>query len=128
MQWQLAKVVALGLWWFMNEEWNLRELSGQRWKDWLLVLSVFIWSVASYRMAIWGTSNIGLRFLIYYAVAGGAVFLACLEEIRWGWKLATQANTICSASQDDSEILPFKDAKHNCPSVFSYRACKIPCE
>jgi O-antigen/teichoic acid export membrane protein len=89
----IGQVGALAFWWMMNE-WNLRKMSGQGWKNWLLILSVFAWSVASYSFAIWATPNIGLRILIYYAMAAGALLLVCFEELQLGWKLLVQAATM----------------------------------
>jgi O-antigen/teichoic acid export membrane protein len=89
----IGQVAALAFWWLMNE-WNLRRMSGQGWKNWLLTLSVFTWSVASYSLAIWATPNIGLRVLIYYALAGCALLLVCFEELQLGWKLLMQATTL----------------------------------
>jgi O-antigen/teichoic acid export membrane protein len=85
-----GQVAALAFWWLINE-WNLRKMSGQRWKDWLLILSVFTWSVASYGLAMWSTPSVGWQILIYFAFVIFVLFFACRDEIRLGWGLVRSA-------------------------------------
>jgi O-antigen/teichoic acid export membrane protein len=77
----LGQVAALALWWFMNE-WNLRETSGQRWKNWLQVLSVVGWSAVSYCLALWFTPYLGWRIPIYYALVVAILWFSFREEFR----------------------------------------------
>jgi O-antigen/teichoic acid export membrane protein len=82
----LGQVAALALWWLLNE-WNLRETSGQRWKNWLQVLSVVGWSAVSYGLALWFTPYLGLRIPIYYALVTTVLWFSCREEFHLGWRL-----------------------------------------
>jgi O-antigen/teichoic acid export membrane protein len=82
----LGQVGVLAVWWLLNE-WNLRETSGQRWKNWLQILSVVGWSAVSYGLVLRITPYLGSRILIYYALVGAVLWFSCPEEFRLGWKL-----------------------------------------
>ncbi|SRR5216684_906840 len=82
----LGQVAALTVWWLLNE-WNLRQTSGQRWKDWLKILSVVGWSVVSFGLVLWFTPYLGWRFPIYYALVGAILWVSCREQFRLGWRL-----------------------------------------
>lgn len=88
----VGQVVALAFWWLMNE-WNLRETSGQRWRDWLRVLAVLSWSGVSYGLALWVTPYVGWRIPMYYAVVVPVLWFSCREEIRLGCRLV-QASAV----------------------------------
>jgi len=90
----VGQVVALATWWLINE-WKLREVTGQGWKDWLRVLAVFIFSGLSYGGSLWGITNIGWRVLIYYAMVTFVLLLVCFEELRFSLRLSLmQANRL----------------------------------
>ena len=77
----VGQVVALAFWWLVNE-WSLRETSGQGWKDWLRVLSVFVWSAVSYGLALWLTPSAGWRIPTYYVLVAFVLSFTCFEEFR----------------------------------------------
>jgi O-antigen/teichoic acid export membrane protein len=82
----LGQVAALAGWWLLNE-WNLRETSGQRWKNWLQVLSVVGWSAVSYGVALWSKPGMSWRIPIYYLLVLPVLLVSCRHEFRFGWKL-----------------------------------------
>jgi O-antigen/teichoic acid export membrane protein len=82
----IGQVAALGLWWFANE-WGVRRISGQGWKDWLRVLSVAGWSAACYGLALRLTPEPGWRVPIYYLLVVSALGLSCRDEFRLGLRL-----------------------------------------
>jgi O-antigen/teichoic acid export membrane protein len=81
-----GQVAALAFWWLINE-WNLRETSGQKWKNWLHVLSVVGWSAVSYGLAFLLTPYLGWRISIYYALVFAVLWFSCREEFRSTWML-----------------------------------------
>lgn len=88
----IGQLTALGFWWLYNE-WKLREISGQRWKDWLRVLGVFAWSAAGYRIALFSGRNIGWRIPIYYALVVSVLLFTFPNEFRFGWRLLRPRTT-----------------------------------
>jgi len=86
----IGQVGALALWWLANE-WNLRETTGHRLKEWLRLMIVFAWSAISYGTAMKYVGSIGLRALVYYALVVGCLALTCYPEIRITWNLLSRA-------------------------------------
>ena len=86
----IGQVGGLALWWLANE-WNLRETTGHRLKDWLRLVSVFAWSAISYGTAMKYVDGFGLRTLVYYALVVGCLALTCYPEIRIAWNLLSRA-------------------------------------
>lgn len=82
----IAQVGGLCIWWVSNE-WNLRELTGQRWTDPLRVFLVFAWSGISYGITLRYTQDVGLRILLYYALVAVGLIPACYSQVRIIWKL-----------------------------------------
>jgi O-antigen/teichoic acid export membrane protein len=91
----IGQVAALATWWVINE-WKLREVTGQGWKDWLQVITLFGWSLASYEITMRLTNQPVLQFSIYYPLVVFVLFLSCRDEFRIGWKLMgwTTANVL----------------------------------
>jgi O-antigen/teichoic acid export membrane protein len=85
----IAQVGALSLWWLTNE-WNLREVTGQRWPDQLRIFSVFAWSGISYGIALRYAENVGLRILLYYVLVAGCLIATCYPELRMMWRLVSR--------------------------------------
>jgi O-antigen/teichoic acid export membrane protein len=85
----VGQVAALGLWWMLNE-WSLRRTTEQTWSDWLRVLGVGIGSAASYGLVLWSASGIGWRLLLYYALAGAILWIACGNEIKFSLRIASE--------------------------------------
>src|SRR5258708_32064135 len=81
-----GQVVALAMWWLINE-WKLREVTGQGWKDWLRMITVFGWSLASYEIAMRWTNQPVWQISIYYLLVVFVLFFACRDEFQIGWKL-----------------------------------------
>jgi O-antigen/teichoic acid export membrane protein len=92
----VGQVAALAIWWAVNE-WRLRELTGQGWKDWLRTIGLIAWSLASYGVSMWSTNQVVWRMLIYYLLVTLVLWLACRDEFRIGWKLV--GSTAASLSQ-----------------------------
>ena len=82
----VGQVVAMALWWLINE-WKLREVTGQGWKDWLRIIILFGWSFASYGIAMRLTNQPLRQISIYYLLTIFVLFVACRDEFRIGWKL-----------------------------------------
>jgi O-antigen/teichoic acid export membrane protein len=82
----IGQVATLAVWWLINE-WKLREVTGQGWKDWLRIMRLVGWSLASYGISIWGTDQVVWRISIYYLLVVLVLWLACRDEFRIGWKL-----------------------------------------
>jgi O-antigen/teichoic acid export membrane protein len=82
----VGQVVALAFWWLVNE-WSLRETSGQRFKNWLQVLSVVGWSAVSYGSAFWFTLHVAWRISVYYLLVVGVLWFWCREEFRLCWRM-----------------------------------------
>jgi O-antigen/teichoic acid export membrane protein len=93
----MGQVAALAVWWLANE-WNLRETTGQGKKDWIRILSVIGWSSVSYALALWFTPDVGWRIPTYYALVIPILWLSCSEELRFGWRLiqATSGQPLAS--------------------------------
>lgn len=89
----IGQVVALAMWWLINE-WKLREVTGQGWKDWLRMIALFGWSLASYEVSMRWTNQPVLQIPIYYLLVVFVLLFACRDEFRIGWKLVghTMAN------------------------------------
>jgi O-antigen/teichoic acid export membrane protein len=77
----LGQLVALAIWWLINE-WELRQRSGQRWLDWVRVLAVFAWCAISYGFALSRAQTLLARTLLYYGLIATALWFACRAEIR----------------------------------------------
>jgi O-antigen/teichoic acid export membrane protein len=92
----IGQVVTLATWWLFNE-WKLREVTGQDWKDWVRIMGLIGWSLASYRVSMWRTNQVVWRMLIYYLLVTLVLWLACRDEIRIGWKVV--GSTAASLSQ-----------------------------
>ena len=82
----IGQVVTLALWWLMNE-WRLREVTGQGWKDWLRIMGLIGWSIASYGISMRCTNQPVWRMSIYYLLVALVLWFACRDEFRMGWKL-----------------------------------------
>jgi len=82
----MGQVATLAVWWLLNE-WNLRETSGQRWKNWLKILSVIGWSAVSYGLAFWLTLGAAWRIPMYYTLVVPVLWFSCSEELSFGWRL-----------------------------------------
>jgi O-antigen/teichoic acid export membrane protein len=82
----IGQVVALAIWWFANE-WKLREVTDQNWKDWLRMISLFGWSLASYGISMRCTNKTVWQISIYYLLIVFVLSLACRDEFRIGWRL-----------------------------------------
>ncbi len=82
----IGQVVALAFWWLFNE-WNLRKTTGQHWNDWLRVMALFGWSLASYGMSMRFSDQSVWRISIYYLLVISVLWRACSDEFRIVWKI-----------------------------------------
>lgn len=82
----IGQVVALAIWWLVNE-WKLRKITGQVWKDWLRMTGLIAWSLASYGIAMRCTYQPVWQVSIYYLLVFFVLLLACRDEFRIGWRL-----------------------------------------
>lgn len=85
-----GEVVALGLWWLLNE-WKLRDVTGRTLVQVAGVLGLFCWAALSYWCATRGVGTLVARVCVYYAMVGGAIWLACRAELSLGLKILTRA-------------------------------------
>ena len=63
----IGQVVVLALWWLANE-WRIREISGLKSGDWLLILFAFGWSCLSFWVALRVRHNVALQLAAYYGL------------------------------------------------------------
>jgi O-antigen/teichoic acid export membrane protein len=84
-----GQVATLAIWWLVNE-WSLRKITGQRWRDWLLILVTFLWSTAAFAAAMFYTANPAFRILVYYVILSACLFITCRPELRIARKLMTR--------------------------------------
>jgi O-antigen/teichoic acid export membrane protein len=85
----VGQLAVLMVWWLANE-WQLRAITGQRWMERCTVVLIFGWSALSYAVAMRFADNAALRILIYYALAGGVLVVACRPEVKMLWKLISR--------------------------------------
>jgi len=85
----IGQVMALAIWWLVNE-WTLRKVTGQQWKDWIVILVTFFWSAAAFAIAFRYAGNAGFRVLIYYAIVSACLVIACRSELRIARKLISR--------------------------------------
>ncbi len=75
-----SQVVSVLIWWQINE-WNLRDISGQGWRDWIRLLFLFAWSAVSF----WATLHIAndtlSRMAVYYALTSTAAVWVGFREL-----------------------------------------------
>jgi hypothetical protein len=88
-----GQVIVLAIWWLTNE-WALRKITGQRWKDSALILTTFVWSAAGFAVAMAYGKNPGFRALIYYAIVSLCLMVACRSELRITWKLLSRSGVV----------------------------------
>jgi O-antigen/teichoic acid export membrane protein len=93
-----GQVIVLAIWWLINE-WFLRKITGQKWKDWALILITFVWSSAGFAVAMAYTKNPLFRTLIYYAMVSLFLMVACRSELRITWKLLTRSSGATASAQ-----------------------------
>lgn len=85
-----SQVVAVLIWWQINE-WNLRDISGQSWRDWIRLLFLFGWSALSFWSALEFAKGTLLQVIFYYAVTIGVVIWIGGGELRFCWRVARAA-------------------------------------
>lgn len=82
-----GEVAILGVWWAVNE-WNLRDTTGQGWRIWLRVVSVFLLSAVAYAAALSLKKGIGAQIGVYYLLSAPALVVFCREELCLVYGLA----------------------------------------
>jgi O-antigen/teichoic acid export membrane protein len=78
-----GEVVTLGLWW-MVDEWQLRDITGQTLTRWGPVLGLFGWAALSYWLAFHEAHGLLARMCAYYGLVAGVLWLVCRAELRLG--------------------------------------------
>ena len=81
-----SQVGTLAMWWLVNE-WSLRKITLQGWRDWSLILVTFLWSTAAFAAAIFYTANFAFRILLYYAIVSTCLVITCRPELQIVQKL-----------------------------------------
>ncbi len=76
-----VQVVVLGAWWLSNE-WTLRNLTGQRGRDWIAFAGVYVLAGASYWVTTGPWLNVGAAIGIYYLSVAIIVSLCCRDELK----------------------------------------------
>lgn len=82
----VGQVMSLLFWWLINE-WTLRDVTGQGWKDWARMLLVASVSAASFGIVIIVTPQAGSRFVAYYAIVAAILWFACSHELTVAWRV-----------------------------------------
>ena len=82
----IGQVVSLAIWWLINE-WKLRDVTGQGLKDWVRVIGLIGWSIASYGLTMQLSHQPAMRISIYYLLVSLVLWFACRDELRIGWNL-----------------------------------------
>lgn len=85
----IGQLIALGFWWLANE-WGVRKISGQSWKNWLRVLGVFGWATASFGLALHKPWSFGIQLLLYYGLTAFVFLVGCQTEVRFCVKFLTR--------------------------------------
>lgn len=82
-----SQVVSVFIWWQINE-WNLRDVSGQTWKDWIELLFLFGWSVLCLWVTLQLASGLFVRVILYYLATslflvwpGGREAISCCKIV-----------------------------------------------
>ena len=82
-----SQVVSVVIWWQINE-WNLRDISGQTWRDWISLLFLFGWSALSFWVALEVAKGTPLRIAIYYALISMCAGWIGFREVCSFWRVA----------------------------------------
>lgn len=112
-----SQVVSVLIWWQINE-WNLRDISGQRWRDWIRLLFLFGWSALSFWTALEVAKDTLLRIAVYYALTCMCVGWIGVRDVRSCWGVALNAyrgwrNPI---QLDPADGGPAPSTEHYCPA------------
>lgn len=81
-----SQVVSVLLWWQVNE-WNLRDISGQTWRNWMRLLFLFGWSTLSFWVAREFVTGTLLRVAVYYALTFVLAGWIGFNEVCLCWRL-----------------------------------------
>ena len=95
----IGQLAVLAAWWLANEG-NLRETSGQTWKDWLQVIFVIGWCFMSYGVVLCFTLEAIWRIPMYYALVVPVLWFSCREEIRFIWRLIRASTVALSEAKE----------------------------
>ncbi len=88
-----AQVGLLSGWWLFNE-WTLRELTGQKDRDWMKFAGVYLFAASSYWFTTRGAWPIPLSVLVYYVCLALALTTICGEEMRLSARLMNHITTL----------------------------------
>jgi len=80
-----ASQVAAGFIWWQLNEWNLRDVTGQTWRDWAQLLFLFGWSALSLWASLELASGFFVRVMLYYLFT--SVFLV--------WPVSSEVISCC---------------------------------
>lgn len=85
----IAEVATVATWWFLNE-WDMRDLTGQSFRDWIRFLGVAVLAGAGYGIAVGLGHVVIFPGLFYSAWAAAAALLFCRSELRFAASMAGQ--------------------------------------
>jgi O-antigen/teichoic acid export membrane protein len=85
-----SQVASVLIWWQINE-WNLRDISGQTWRDWAQLLFLFGWSVLSLWATLEIVSGVFLRVILYYSFTSVFVMWIGAREATSCWRMVFAA-------------------------------------
>lgn len=77
----VAEVVTVATWWLLNE-WDMRDLSGQSFRDWARFLGVGFIAGTGFAIAVWWGHSLILPVIIYCLWATAVALAFCRSEVR----------------------------------------------
>jgi hypothetical protein len=88
----IAEVATVGTWWFLNE-WDMRDLTGQSFRDWMRFLGIAALASTGYAIAVLLGHHVIFPGLFYTVWAAFAALLFCRSELRFAASTASQVLT-----------------------------------
>jgi O-antigen/teichoic acid export membrane protein len=85
-----SQVISVLVWWCLNE-WDLRDISGENWRDWTQLMAIVLGSVVSLWLASSLANNMFVKIVAYYAIVWVIVASIAYREIRVFLKMAIEA-------------------------------------
>ena len=79
-----SQVASVLIWWQINE-WSLRDVSGQTWRDWAQLLFLFGWSALSLSATLELASGLFVRVVLYYL----------LISVLFVWPIGRELTSCC---------------------------------
>lgn len=83
----IAEVATVATWWFLNE-WDMRDITGQSFRDWIRFLGITFFAGAGYAIALEFGHHLIFPALFYTLWAAFTAVLFCRSDLRFAASLA----------------------------------------